>query len=657
MGRLGWIVHSSNSYVAHVAAAPLHVPSPGGAQVSIVDAIPSSLCRGGAALAAGGGLSALTWLGRRGRRTRVLHRPPSAASASVAATAASRHREPPVPKPRPRERRQETPALSVHFLYATPILRPDSSERLPPLSWKAEAEAVRSALGAGYSEDYDNVNSAHERVRLEVTAATVDRLSQLATAPATASGGVWWHIAAHSQPGTGRLILEDEDGAAQPVSMSALMFSCRRPPLGALVLACAGEEVGRAFLASGVSFVVVATGPLRDVTARSFASHFYRRLQCSLANASPAHVRFAFRAAREALESSTSAAVRSEAPRLVLLEQGNDAVPVPRGTSSRSQSSAWVPLVMSSATQASMALSRVADADAAAGSPAVEAVEDKAVVSAERRELAERPSEDIFDVASPEDTERLQDCEDFLGRGPELQRLMQLLGASEGRRLIVLNGASGCGKSALGAELCRFATAPGRKFSPVKGKKRLAYLSLHDAETASDEGVKAACAQVLIMAAVESLASGPDVGRVCLLVDHAEQDFGWRDEFVQEILDRRPNLCLLITRRSPLYRLEGRGGDRWKPVNIALGALTDREAAQLFLQRLHRPLFRSDFVRDSVEKEQKDAMRPLPSNGDLLRRISELPAVAACAGRPQQVVRLASQVTHELPSLLDLLPA
>ncbi|CAE7483492.1 RDH14 [Symbiodinium pilosum] len=248
-----------------------------------------------------------------------------------------------------------------------------------------------------------------------------------------------------------------------------------------------------------------------------------------------------------------------------------------------------------------------------------------------------------------------EDCEDFIGRGADLQRLLQMLGASGGRRLLILHGPNGAGKSALGAELCRFATSPGRKFAPVKGNRRLAFVSLKDPGRGSDADTAAACARLAIFAAAAGLGS-PKLNegrpaRTCLLVDDAEERLGWRDEFVPELLDKYPQLCILLFRRSPLYRLDGDGGDRWKAVNIALGPLPEMEAAQLFLQRLHRPIFLSDLSRDTEK-----AGEPLRPNEDLLRRIRALPALAACKGFPRKVVRLAAEVTWELPSLLHLKP-
>ncbi|CAE8603921.1 unnamed protein product, partial [Polarella glacialis] len=461
----------------------------------------------------------------------------------------------------------------------------------------------------------------------------VDRLSQLA---ATSRGRSWWHIAAHSEPGTGRLIFEDENGGAHLVPLSALSTSCTDPPLGALVLACEGEQAGRAILAGGASFAIVSSGSLRDLTARRFASHFYRRLLAAWPSELPQSaaaaavasegiaVRKAFDVARQALLGSPCPGTRSEAANLALLER---CMLSPCEEPVRSLSAPWVPVALSTRGAAGSRL--VADADEAAGSPQLMPKEEPTPP-----QLPSQSSSDEFRAG------KLEDCEDFVGRGAELHRLLQLLGTPGGRRVVVLNGPAGSGKSALGAELCRFATAPGRRFSPVDGKRRLSYLSLRDSwDSGRGADAAVACTRLAMLAAADGLTSpGP---RACLIVDHAEPELGWCDEFVQELLDRHQRLCLFLVRRTPLYRLEGEGGDRWKPLNMALGALPDAEVAQLFLQRLHRPLFPADFERQRSGDSR--GAQPLRQDDLMRRRLACLPVVAACAGRPKAVVRLASQ--------------
>ncbi|CAJ1412973.1 unnamed protein product [Effrenium voratum] len=663
--------------------------------------IPSSRASSTVALAVGGGLSlsAFTFtLGRKSRRpTRSIRRSTGTTLAPETVHEA--------PSPESQEldvqscisclERRQRPVLDVQFLYATPILRPGSStERLPALSWQEEAAAIRESLGLedrgtseGSSTSYA-FSSGNSRARMQVFVATVNILSRLASSCGS-SGPSWWHIAAHGDPGTGRLILEDEDGAPQVVSMAAKAFTCQKPPLGVSVLACAGEQAGRALLAAGASFAIVATGQLRDSTARVFASHFYRRLHCACMiseSEAPSHgpglavrVRSAFQVAKEALKTSGSAAVRADANQLLLLEGPGLAPAIPSSLSNRSCSSAasvWMPVATSPETVAQGSVKNLAPEEMEEGLSFSDCADTDTDFDSLNTEDCVSLTDEMASTISTCSRKTLpEDCEDFVGRGQDLQRFLQLLGAPGGRRVVVLHGACGIGKSALSAELCRFATAPGRRFAPacsmlhfgeqleslglaiggqreqVRGRRRLAYVSLQHCVGDSVQGAATPCAHLMIFAAAAGLAMPADgVGRTCLLIDRAETEYGWEDRFVPELLDKHPQLCVLITRRSPLYRLEGEGGDRWKPVNVALGPLSDMEAAKLFLQRLHRPLFLSDFSRVSKAGE------PLRPNEDLLCRIASMPALCACGGLPRSVVRLASEVTWELPSLLDLKP-
>mmetsp|Transcript_46300 Transcript_46300/g.108480 ORF Transcript_46300/g.108480 Transcript_46300/m.108480 type:complete len:668 (+) Transcript_46300:69-2072(+) len=665
MGVQGFLPQSPDN-VVHSSLAPL-AQRPVLQNLQSVDAsiasVQHSPAQRSVALAVGGGLSlsafTVTWLGRRSqRRTRFLRRQAVAQSVAVPKrTKPCQSTKEAIPHKveqrcltcleRPRS------VLDVHFLYASPVLRPGgSSDRLPPLNWQEEAAAIREALCPDNADadpglvaenellDSLDPSCAAHKARMQVNVATVQVLSRLAASFAP-SGPTWWHIAAHSEPETGRLILEDEDGAPQAVSMAVQTFVCQKPPLGVSILACAGEQAGRALLSAGASFAIVASGELRDSTARMFATHFYRRLHgaCAAEAFEPLkrtdsladQVRLAFGAAKEALFTATNPAVRMEAKQLQLLERGG-LVESPASSACRSP------------------LDCLAHCEEPVG-------EEEALLTGSDLETQSTTCESVQDGASSAPCTSgtfPQDCEDFIGRGPDLQRLLQVLGAPGGRRVTVLHGPDGAGKSALGAELCRFATCPGRKFAPVKGGRRLAYVSLQDPGSA-DEGVAVACARLAVLSAAAGLAtmksSEGRLVRTCLLVDDAERQNGWQDEIVPELLDKNPQMCLLLLRRAPLYRLEGNGGERWKPLNLALGPLPETEAAQVFLRRLHRPIFPSD-----LSWETKKAGQPLRPSQDLVRQVAALPAVASCRGFPRKLVRLAAQVTWELPSLLSLEP-
>lgn len=711
MARIGWLPQTgSRTNYQPAVVDPAPVPTKGGhSGVASVSNLPR-LGHGGAALAALGGLGAITLVrqsrskriggagrraGRANRSVQVSRR--SSTAVTPRAATSGGYSSPatvtstvdlstlplvlvPVPVASPQrpvvdkqEAFAQTPtsvesrpaALHVHFLYASPICRPSSAERLPPLTWQAEWQAVSDALRHSSGDldcepgDVSVRAMSCSRARFEVTAATVDSISRLATAPPVPPGTrSWWHIAAHSEPETGDLVLEDDDGGAHPIPVSVLSSGIVRPPLGALVLACRGERAGAALLAGGASFVVIARGQLRDVTARVFARHFYRSLLAgwpempSHAAAEGRAVRAAFRAAKEALSSSTCMMTKREAFQLTLMERQAFTEPSPAPVVFT------VPAVLQN-RQSSKSTVSTEEADSESPTAATSSTDSSNafLLDVEDFEAPEEGSIARVGVAA----EYPEDCEDFVGRGAELLQLMRLLGPPEGRRLVVVHGQSGIGKSALGAEFLSFAASPGRRFSPVAGRPRLAFISLSTikGEELAEGSLRPRCRDLLRNAVSGLLDSHR--GRVCLVVDHAELECGWRNGLAAELLHLYPSLCLLLLRRSPLHRLaddaedsEDVGfGDRWKPVNTELGPLLPVEAVHLFLRRVHRPLFPEDLKPSSgvSPPTRGEPLRPTP---ELMQQLAVLLPIAECGGNPRRLARLASQVTWSLPSLLSL---
>jgi len=545
-------------------------------------------------------------------------------------------------------------------------------------------------------EDAVRHSGAAAQVHLNASVATADALSRLGTAPLDPSGGFdWWHISAHTEPQTGRLILEDDDGSAHPVPAAAASVTVLRPPLGALVLACASQSIGSMLLQCGALFALVAVGPLLDAAARTFTTHFYRVLLAGWPGSGNTGqnadgpwrpesmaVRAAFRVARDVLRSASRADLRAEASKLVLLEPNSLGQMLPTippalpalalpcdalakfekpdfpGERHTRKARALSTCLLPSHT----AIPPLPWGLRAQEETVAEIHSPEAVRSSSSRSLRSTAS---IEVGAPED------CEDFVGRAPELLALMKLLG-SQGRRLAVLHGSEGIGKSALCAEFCRFAAAPGRRFSAVRARneqpsqhwrQRLAFVSLRGLARTDQPGAEgdaaASGAREALMAGAASLRLGGGAGatgsRACLVVDHAEPELGWQDSLAAELLTAHPNLCLLLVRRSPLYRLEGSGGDRWKPVNVELTALSAHHAAQVFLRRVHRPLTEDDFTSaNDRSSPRRLPAPPLQQREPLLQRLATHPLLAAGRGNPRRVVRLASAVTPQLASLYDV---
>jgi len=546
---------------------------------------------------------------------------------------------------------QGVPILHVNFLFSSPLCYAGSTERLPPLSVHQEYSLVEKAWRHSCSSS---------SIRLDVSAATVDKFSSMATTPHALSGSSieWWHLAAHAGPSSGSIILEDDDGCAHVQDANFFESSLCRPPFGALVLSCASERLGQALLQAGSAFVLVTRGSLRDSAARLFTEHFYRHLFAHWGNSddclamvlaspssSPASssgdplespqyqtsfspsvsadgsrtsemlscsIRAAFNAGKEALLRAAVPAIRAEAAKLELLE----------GQSKRPLSTA-------------LSCQPRGDGTDDVGSPA-----------GGSSPLQTCPwTEYSVTGSSGEPCFGPHICEDFIGRAKELQ---QLIAHVASRRIVVLHGPEGHGKSALCAEFCRFVAAPGRKFSATRssatGKEewrhRLGYLSLQEVSRGEQDTAEVVTALVNVASELR--------GASCLVVDDAEPSLGWHDSIAIQLLRQFSALGLLLVRRRPLYRLEG--SDRWKPVNLELGPLQDQEAARLFLARVHRPLFELDFTGGAAGAAARSCLK----YEEVISRLPSHPALALCSGSPRRIAHLASMVTKELPSLLDV---
>lgn len=505
------------------------------------------------------------------------------------------------------------------------------STRLPELNVEAEYTGIKDAVLCSGSQ---------ATVQLDVAIATLENLSRLGMVAPDPHGSVdWWHISAHTESQTGRLVLEDEDGCAHTVQLNTTWLLAPRPPLGAMVLACGSRSIGDVLLRCGVLFVLVAVGPLMDAAARTFTRHFYRILLSLPTGPLPleaAKVRTAFETARELLRSAPRAEIRAEAAKLLLLEPtdyfqihplappGPEAGAGPSPVESNSLVSPWVAPV---------------------------------------------PSLDVtkftWQPVGTRELGRPEDCEDFVGRAQELCALMRLLG-SQARRLVVLHGPEGIGKSALCAEFCRVASGAGRRFSAVQTSRscnssqpRLTFVSLRGPPTPTDmhsvgslERPDPAYVHTLLLSAAALVApdDGEHAAQACMVIDHAEPELGWWDSFASEILSAHPTLRLLLARRQPLFALSD-GNVRWKPVNVRVTALSLDDCATLFLRRVHRPLTQQDFIHTATCNSRSTPLRPTPT---LITKLAAHPTLLAGGGNPKRVVRLASLVTPELPSLYDV---
>ena len=198
----------------------------------------------------------------------------------------------------------------LHVLFASPLVMLTNTEVIPVASLDVEREIEllnRSLVQGG----------ARQRVKMEVTCATIDALQSVLTLRDASV----LHLSSHCQPDI--IALEDNHGAAHLVSVEALsnLLTASRPSLlsSRLVVlnCCHSAGVARAFIQAGFEHVVALSEHMRvrDATAATFTRAFY------LALASAHTVGDAFRLAKEAV-SLCPASNPGEANAFVLLPEG-----------------------------------------------------------------------------------------------------------------------------------------------------------------------------------------------------------------------------------------------------------------------------------------------------------------------------------------------
>ncbi|CAK0879674.1 unnamed protein product [Prorocentrum cordatum] len=249
----------------------------------------------------------------------------------------------------------------------------------------------------------------------------------------------------------------------------------------------------------------------------------------------------------------------------------------------------------------------------------------------------------------------------------------------EHRRVAVLTGPAGVGKTAFCREFCRYYSAPGGRFfsagalwvdrARVRARAgeqpcdALARAVLDDlAARGAPPGAAAPAAAARSPWDAFRLAAQrlDEAGPWLVVVDGlevAEDGAGECDEAcLAEALDAALRCAarlhlLLAARRSPR-------GAPWgslagaKAVPLELPPLPPLEAAELFLKRLGRHLFECDFdPRAPPWGSGREA--PVPKSRHLLERLAVTRLLHALGNLPGRVVTAARLVTPALPSLLE----
>jgi len=223
--------------------------------------------------------------------------------------------------------------------------------------------------------------------------------------------------------------------------------------------------------------------------------------------------------------------------------------------------------------------------------------------------------------------------EDFQCQASQMVAMANCL---EHRRVILLLGAEGAGKTATCREFAHHFGGPGRLFS---GKVKFL-----EAQDFLDAALVGAMDKFLWKALGDLSATGE--GLPLLVIDNLHI---FQAAVKQELrMALEGALSSLTTLRLLLTSREGLGGD-WaflehgKVVEVKMEDLSMEDAAQLFLRRCRRPLYPRDFEAESASLEGASVQRLLRESA-LLKALDRLPGC---------IIRAAAQVDDELSTLLN----
>jgi len=504
------------------------------------------------------------------------------------------------------------------------------------------------------------------------------------------------------------LALEDEIGGAQMLPRWRLLTWLKQsrstgqyPISGVFINSCDSDGIGSAFVEAGVPHVVCCKGKVFDSACKSFTSAFYRAL------AAGRTVFASFDYAREAVACAPQAGLRAEAAKFLLLPRQEDMLSNPQlsvGSVSRHYT----------CTLHDLLVGDVEDHDVASGNVAVA-----------MQLMAGLGGPDDACSCMPPQTQH------FLGRTAEMLEMARHLarGIERGVRVVNVWGRPGLGKSALLAEFTRFIICPGRLFAasvvwvpltletphtlipPAPPKfalerttsgKQESYrcaIFLNLVATAVDRFVEAFGnesaggnspervaeprgsdgLQSRLVGLIRNLRYLERGGRPLLLVLDGIEDFVDSSSVhlaMDNLIQGTERLCMLFGSR--IHVRTSFGG--MKTDNLELKPLKPRDAAQLFLYRVHRHIYWKDVWRTKAEwmahatrcfGESKlskiaDATKlergEVPIALDRANRDEALAILASqpllaefCQGIPQRIRQTAERVTDSMATLWDLL--
>eukprot|EP00746_Dinoflagellata_sp_MGD_P009238 gnl/MRDRNA2_/MRDRNA2_118688_c0_seq1.p1 gnl/MRDRNA2_/MRDRNA2_118688_c0~~gnl/MRDRNA2_/MRDRNA2_118688_c0_seq1.p1 ORF type:complete len:877 (+),score=145.83 gnl/MRDRNA2_/MRDRNA2_118688_c0_seq1:291-2633(+) len=269
-----------------------------------------------------------------------------------------------------------------------------------------------------------------------------------------------------------------------------------------------------------------------------------------------------------------------------------------------------------------------------------------------------------------------------------ISRELDMLGIAKSfhqRRVLLLSGTQGIGKTAACYEFCHHFSAPGgRLFSAGACVLSMYDVLLESAESknAFQENFADVFLKQLTSSGFTQSVSLPNIegkwnaalflarqldecGRWLMVIDGlnlAQSSSGtgadsgpsgsnddWLIEVLESLLKSTSRLCLLLTARC-------QATGRWtslahsKVVDRELAALPPAAAATLFLRRIRRPLFPCDFESSAPGPGQ--GATPLAKR-DVWDRITRAPLLHFLNGVPSRIIDAAAEVDSTLPSMLQ----
>jgi len=475
---------------------------------------------------------------------------------------------------------------------------------------------------------------------MKVELATASKLARLLAA-APSGYRLILHLSLHCGEAGQVMLLEDDNGGAHPFSLDdlrgLLATTGGADRLGLVFLhACCSDLAGMVFVEAGAPHVICCRGAVFDATARCFTRAFYHAF-CTGSKS----VGQAFDIAKYEIQTVPQVGLRGEAEKYMLLPMGD-------------------------ASHSAMRFDLLAATLLASSGPSA-----FAVCSA----LLPRK------------------VEDFCGRARDLWLLMQHLGSA--RRCVAVCGPAQVGKSALLAELARFAGAPGRRF-----EGRTVHLALSEEDLVGDlGGLEGSCGiaserparawpLIRFLRALASAVTRVVAGCVtdCETTEMADDIFSpmtdarfLRTRVVQgllrlesgslkvlvivdgldslledpttveelrkvmtEILLRTEKVVLVFGARQATFQALG----AHKVVAFPLEPLRPGDCARLFLWRVHRPLVVGDLSEAAGEVAAGDI--PLNVNaqnrGMVFGQLARHPLLLDCKGLPGLLRRTADRV-------------